>query len=347
MKPKVRTLIACLLTAFLIAGLTTRAEEKTKSYSESWPVNSIQTLEINNRFGEVRVTDKGGSNVTVNVVVTVEAGSERKAEELLDLINVNFGKTGNRVKAETYIRKGFSSRNKFSIDYEVNIPSDKNLNITNKYGNTFVNMLNANGIFDIQYGNITINELNTPVSGSVRLNLAYGKSNIESARNLEVTVQYSNMNFGTLNNLNLNSKYTVINITKVGSVSAESKYDTFNFDAVRSLKANTKYSHIKMVELAESLNLDAGYGGIKVEKVNNGFKNINVTSSYGQVALGLGNSSYSIDANCNYCGISYPENNFSGDKMNENHTRTIKGKVGNGSGGSVSIKSRYGEIKLD
>ncbi len=347
MKPKVRTFTALLITCLLIAGTTVRAEEKTKEYNESWPVNSVETLEINNRFGEVRVTDKGGNNVTIDVLVTVEASNERRAQELLDLINVSFNKTGNTVTAETHISRSFSSRQSFSIDYEVNIPTDKNLDITNKYGNTLVNVLNADGTFDIQYGNITINELNTPDNGTAELNLAYGKSNIQSARNITVTVQYSSMNFGSLNDLKLNSKYTKVYIDKVGSVNAESKYDTFDFEVVRSLKASTKYTNIKIEELAESLNLDAGYGGIKVDKVDNNFKDISVTSSYGQVALGMEDASYSIDASCNYCGISYPENNYSGDKISENHTKIIKGKVGNDSGGSVFIKSRYGEIKLD
>lgn len=347
MKPKVKTLTAVFIACLFLAGITARAEEKIKKYSEAWPVNSVQTLEINNRFGEVKITDKGGSQVTVDVVVTVEAANARMADELLSMINVNFSKTGNKITAETIISKGFSSRKQFSINYEVNIPPDKNLTVTNKYGNTFVNMLNANGTFDIQYGNITINELNTPDNGSAKLNLAYGKSNIEKARNLSVVVQYSNMQFGTMNDLNLNSKYTVINIDKVGSVSAESKYDTFNFDIVRALKAETRYTHIKMKELAENLNLNAGYGGIKVEKVNKGFNSITVSSSYGQVALGLANQSYLLDASCSYCGISYPEEIFSGDRISENHSRIIKGRVGNDSGGSVNIKSRYGEIKLD
>ena len=45
-------------------------------------------------------------------------------------------------------------------------------------------------------------------------------------------------------------------------------------------------------------------------------------------------------------GISYPEDEFVGDKMKDNNTRTVKGKVGNGNGGNVYIRSRYGEIKL-
>lgn len=347
MKPKIRTFTALLVACLIISATNAGAEEKIKDYKETWPANSVQTLKIDNRFGEVKVADKGGNDVTINVVVTVEASSDRRAQELLDLINVSFNKTGNTVSAETHISKSFSSRQRFSIDYEVSIPADKNLDISNKYGNTFVNVLDANGIFNIQYGNITINELNTPDSGTAELNLAYGNSDIASGRDMTVSAQYSKMNFGTMNDMNINSKYTVINIDKAGSVSAESKYDTFNFDALRSLRAETRYTHIKMEELAESLNLDAGYGGIKIDKVSDDFKDITVTSSYGQVALGLNGASYSIDASCNYCGISYPEENFKGDKMNENQSRTIKGKVGKGSGGSISIKSRYGEIKLD
>ena len=229
MKPINSNLLALILTGILITGVTAHAEEKTKKYSESWPVSTVQTLEINNRFGEINVTDKGGNSVTVDVVVTVEALSDRKAQELLELINISFGKTGNTVTAETHISRNFSSRQRFSINYEINIPPDKNLSLTNKYGNTFVNLLNASGHFDIQYGNLTVNKLNTQQKSSVDINLAYGKSNIESAKDVAVTVQYSTMNFGVLNDLKMNSKYTVINIDEVNSIIADSRYDTFNF----------------------------------------------------------------------------------------------------------------------
>jgi hypothetical protein len=343
MKPKIKMISALWLFALLASVTTLAAQEKTKKYSESWPVNSVETLVVNNKFGEVKVTDNGGSNVTIDVIVTVEA-PERRANELLDMIDVSFSKTGSTVTAETHISRNFQSRTKFSINYEINIPPDKNLNITNKYGNTFVNILNASGTFDIQYGNLTVNELSTPQPASI--NLAYGKSDIESARDLNVTVQYSNMTFGQMGNMKLNSKYTVINLDNAGSIDTESRYDTFNFGSIESLTADTKYTQVRVDELSGNLKVDAGYGGIKVGKVNQ-FESINITSSYGQVNLGLGDASYSLDASCNYCGVSYPEDSFKGDRMSENHTRTIKGQVGSGSGGRVYVRSRYGEIKLN
>lgn len=347
MKRKVRFIPVLFLLVALVCGIKAVAAGKTKEYHESWPVNSVQTLEINNRFGDVKVTHKGGSNVTIDVVITVESANERRANDLLDQITVSFSKTGNTVSAETHLSRGFKTNLQFSIDYDVNIPPDKNLNITNKYGNAFVNELNASGTFDVQYGNFNANKLNTPASGSLKLNLAYGKGGIESANNMTVTVQYSTLNFGQLSDLDLNSKYNVINLDKANAVVTDSKYDTFNFGKLGSLSAGTKYTQIRIDELSKSLKIDAGYGGIKVEKVDSGFEFISITNSYGQIALGLGNASYSLDASCNYCGISYPESSFTGDRISENHSRKVKGKVGDGSGGTVFVESRYGQIKLN
>lgn len=347
MKRKVRIFAVLLILMASVFGIKAEAQEKTKEYHESWPASSVQTLSINNKFGNVNVAWKGGNDVTIDVIVTVESANERRANELLERITVSFSKTGNTVSAETHLSESSRTNLKFSIDYEVNIPPDKNLNITNKYGNTFVNELNASGMFDIQYGNFNANQLNTPSSGKLDLNLEYGKGGIETASDISVTVQYSTLNFGQLNDLNLNSKYNVINLDKASKVVADSKYDTFNFGVLESLSAETKYTRIQIDELSKSLKVDAGYGGIKVGKVESNFEFVSVTSSYGQISLGLGNASYSIDASCDYCGISYPENNFSGDRINENQSRKVKGKVGSGAGGEVYIKSRYGQIKLD
>jgi len=347
MKRKFNFIAGFIFLLAATAGLQAFGQEKTKKYHESWPAASVQTLDINNRFGEVKVTNRGGNNVIIDVLVTVEAPNERRAQELLNQIDVSFSKTGSTVFAETNISRNFKSRQRFSIDYEVNIPPDKNLNITNKYGNTFVNVLNASGKFDIQYGNFSANELNTPSNGSVTLNLAYGKADVETANDITVTIKYSNITFGKLKDLNLNSKYAVISLDKASSIMAESRYDTFNFGEVESLTADTKYTQIRVNELSKNLKVDAGYGGIRVGKVNSGFESISITNSYGQISLGLGSADYSLDASCDYCGISYPESRFSGDRMSENQSRKVKGKVGTGRGGNVYVKSRYGQIKLD
>ena len=59
-------LIAAL---FVISILTTAvsAEEKTKEYNESWPVSEVSSLEISNKFGEVRINNDGRGGIDFNV----------------------------------------------------------------------------------------------------------------------------------------------------------------------------------------------------------------------------------------------------------------------------------------
>ncbi len=344
MKTKFRILTLLIVISILSVGKTVVAEEKTKELYEAWAAKSVQTLDITNKYGEVKVTNNRADSVTIAVTITVEARDEKRADDLLDKIEVEFKRSGSVAKAVTSIENNFKSHGKFSIDYEINIPSDMNLKIANKYGNTFVNKLTGNGDFNIQYGNFSANEL---IGESTRIELAYGDANIGSSGNIEAQVKYSPISFGEIKNLKLESKYSDITIEEGKNIQIESKYDKLNFEEVESVTANTKYSHLKIEELAKSLKIESGYGSVKVKQVAPNFEFISITNSYGQILLGLDEASYSVDASCDYCGISYPEDEFAGDRIKENNSRMIKGKIGTGTGGKVMVRSRYGDIKLN
>ncbi|MCK3684421.1 hypothetical protein [Maribellus sp. YY47] len=335
-----------LFAGLLSAGITAKAEEKSKEYNKSWTASEVATLQIINKFGEVKINNNGGSEITIDVKVTVEAATEKKTNELLDLIDVQFQKNGKTIKAETKIENDFKSQKRFSIDYTVNIPSDKNLMIENKYGNTSVNRLEANGDFQIKYGNFSANALLTPEGGSLHVDLAYGNASIGEATNLNALVAYSPMTIETLHSLKLESKYSSVELGEGKDIQIESKYDKFRFGKLESVTAVTKYSQISIDELSKSIKIEAGYGGVKLATVSPDFEFIDITNSYGQISLGLNEANYSIDASCDYCGISYPQESFEGNRIRENNSQTLKGKVGSGEGGKVYVRSRYGEIKL-
>ena len=345
MKPFKKTAIF-FLVLILGFGQTIYAVEKTKKYHESWAASGVETLNISNKFGEIKFTNEGSSEITIDVLVTVEASSDSKANELLDKIDVDFDKNGSTVMAETTIENNFKSNREFSIDYVINVPTNKNLVVSNKYGNTVVNKLNANGDFDIQYGNINANELIAPNNGRINLDLAYGKGNIETTGDINIDISYSNLTLGTLNDLKLDSKYSTIDFEKGRVIQIDSKYDKFSFGKVKSVTATTKYSNLKIDYLATSLKIESGYGGVKVNEIAPDFESVSITNSYGQISLGLNSASYAVDATCNYCGISYPEERFKGNRMKENTSFELKGKVGSAGGGTVMIRSRYGAIRL-
>jgi hypothetical protein len=335
-----------ILVIILVTGQNVSALEKTKKYHDSWAAAGVETLNISNKFGEVKFINEGGSEITIDVLVTVEASSESKANDLLDKIVIKFGKSGSTVMAETIIENNFRSNQEFSIDYVVNVPINKNLVVSNKYGNTVLNKLNAGGDFDIQYGNITANELVAPNNEKMNVRLAYGKGSIETAGNINIDISYSNITLGALNDLLLESKYSTIEFDKGRVIRINSKYDKFRFGRVKSVTASTKYSDLRIDFLAANLKIESGYGGVRVNEIAPDFESVSITNSYGQISLGLKSASYTVDASCSYCGISYPEERFKGNRMKENNSFEIKGKIGSAGGGDVMVKSRYGEIRL-
>ena len=89
MKRACKLIAAIFVIGFLSAGTTVIAEEKTKEYNETWAASNVQSLKITNKFGEIMVKNEGGSEITINVVITVEARDEKRADDLLNQIDVN------------------------------------------------------------------------------------------------------------------------------------------------------------------------------------------------------------------------------------------------------------------
>lgn len=346
MKSKFKSLL--LLLAFSVFAIVAGAQENTRKYSKSWPSAEVETLEIVNKFGDVKINNTTGNAVVVEAVVSAEGSSESRTRELLEKITVFFDKTGNKAYAETKFGADFKGSNKFSINYTVSVPADKNLIITNKFGNVVVNELNAKGNFNVQYGNLTANKLNGPGLDGITINLEYGKGDISTLSDAKITASYANKVYlGKVGTLNLESKYTGLEVDQVKTLLLSSKYDSFNLGEVSELTGESKYSNFKIKMLQKKLKLTTGYGSVKAEKVARNFEAIEIVNSFGQISLGIEEgAAYDMNTSCQFCDISYPKDHFNGNSMEEKFTRTVVGKVGGTPSGRVSVTSKYGNIRL-
>lgn len=333
-----------ILASTLLAGAS--GAETTKQYRKGWPKNEAMGIQITNKFGEVKVNNSGGDSITIKVVITIDNASDSKARELLNKIHINLSKNGSQIVGETEIEEGFRNNNSFSIDYLVNTPKDKNLSINNKYGNVAISALEAKGDFDVSYGSLTAGKMNSPAGSPVKISVAYGKVDLETINSAEIDVKYSKLYAEEITNLLLDSKYSGINFHKIGQLTLDSKYDGYSIDEIDKLKAVSKYTNYKIDLLTGELDLDTGYGSVRINKVDPKFGFITINNSYGGITIGMNGLNYRINADCDYCDINYPENRYKGNKIRENHRYSLQGEVGSG-GGKVNITSRYGGIKLD
>jgi hypothetical protein len=344
MKSTFSLIIALLLCSATFAG--TSGADFTKQYRKGWSKNGVSGIQISNKFGEVKINNMGGDSITVKVLITIDNASDSKARDMMSRIKISLQKNGDIISGATDIEDGFRGNNSFTIDYLINTPKDKNLNITNKYGNIVLNELEAKGEFDVSYGSMTAGKMQSPAGNPVKISVAYGKADLETINAAEIDIKYSKLYAEEIKNLQLTTKYSGINLHKVGQMNLDSKYDGYSIDEIDRLKAISKYTNYKIDLLTGDLDLDTGYGSVRINKVDPKFGKIVVNNSYGGITIGLNGLNYSVDADCDYCDINYPESRYKGNKIRENHKFSIQGTVGSG-GGKVNITSRYGGIKLD
>jgi hypothetical protein len=344
MKSTFSLIIALLI--FTAAMGRSAGADYTKQYRKGWSKSGVSGIQISNKFGEVKINNMGGDSITIKVLITIDNASESKARDMMNRIKITLQKNGEIISGNTDIEDGFKGNSSFSIDYLINAPKDKNLNITNKYGNIVLGELDANGSFDVSYGSMTAGKMQSPAGSPIKISVAYGKADLETINHAEIDVKYSKLYANEIADLQLITKYSQINFHKIGNLNLDSKYDGYSIDEITNLKSVSKYTNYKIDLLTGNLDLDTGYGSVRINKVDPKFSKIVINNSYGGITVGLAGLNYSIDASCDYCDINYPESRYKGNRIKDNHKFTLEGNVGSG-GGKVNITSRYGGIKLD
>lgn len=343
MKSKVRLTFAFLILSTILVSAA--GAEYTKNIRKGWAKSTVNALKVTNKFGEIKINDMGGDSVTIKVVITVENSSQSKARDLMDMIEIQFSKSGGLVSAETNIETNFRSKQSFTIDYLINIPKDRDLDITNRYGNVVMNDLEAKGTFNIGYGSLTAGNLKAPSGRPVTMEISYGKADIESINDANMVFQYSKLYIGEIARLVLDSKYSTVNLHKSKNLTLESKYDGINIDEIDNLQSVSKYTNYKIGMLIGNFDLDTGYGSVRISKVDPRFNKIRIVNSYGGINIGLNDLNYLLKADCSYCDVKFPSDRYKGNRIRDNQRFSLDGTVGTG-GGSVTIDSRYGGVKL-
>ncbi|MBC7851388.1 MAG: hypothetical protein H7Y31_16715 [Chitinophagaceae bacterium] len=119
--------------------------EKKKTYSKSYPVGSSDRISFDNRFGELKINSWDKNEVKVDIVMVGKANSDQVAQEVLDRITIEDGKSSNGVYFKTKIGDGKKwpqgdkyNNTGFSIDYVVYLPSRNALTVENEFGQTIV-----------------------------------------------------------------------------------------------------------------------------------------------------------------------------------------------------------------
>jgi len=314
-------------------------------------------LEVMNKYGNVDLVNRDDNVMTISVVVKVNVRDQERAEELLKMININISQTGDQISAVTDIKedfgryfRGFNSDNGLEINYKIAMPKTVPVNLSNKYGNVFIDELESTSIIDVRYGKLTANKLlHDSKQPLTKVYLSYSNGSIQETKWIELDIKYSKISITECKALAILSKYSKLNVTNASSIVSESKYDTYEIGNLNNFVTTAAYGHFSINSLSGKLQVDTKYTDVIIDRIPPNFEGIKINNSYGSFKLGIDQgASYKINGYSKYCNITYPEGNARVNRFNENNEMKVEGIIGNSQNAKaeVSVTSNYGNIRL-
>lgn len=348
------------LIGFVIYPTNSFAEKLNKSFQKEFKVDKNSKLIINNRFGQVSIENWDKKSVLIEVEVTVEHSSKDKAERILSSISVTLDQVGNEIRGVTEVQDNImkscgninfnsSDSKELSIDYKVKMPKDLTIDLTNKFGDTFIDELTGHSTIEIKYGNLKANRIfygsNDPLS---MLTIGYGNASIDEVEWMRFDIKYANVDIVKSKALVVLSKFSKISVDQASSIVVDSKYDTYNIGTIANIVGESGYTTYRIKQFDKKMDIETKYGDVKIESVNSQFESISFVGSYSSIYAPIPvDVSYKLDAEASFGGISYNSPDRVS-RIESNNKMTVDGRVGNSDNTSANVKVRvrFGSAKL-
>lgn len=359
-------IFALLLIGTVAVWATAPRREFTKTINREFSIKSNGMTALYNKYGVVKVKTWGNASVKIAITILVNTDSQRDADAMFQRIQVNFTNTADYVKAETMIGQESwwpqqASCQDFKINYEVYMPATNQLDLKNKYGNSFVTDLKGKLTAEIKYGDLRTET----VENDVDIYLGYGKAYMTKVNNVSGQISYGELTVTEARDLQLDTKYSDINVERAANARITSKYDDFQLGTIEDLRLQTKYadvkiqnvrsaylttqySDLKIGSLTDVLDADQSYGGIRVDMLGKNATEVSLVGKHTDINIAVDRSAlYRFDVDSRYASLKLPSSATIREQDEASNRKVVKGYVGAANAkGVVKVKMDYGALVL-
>lgn len=275
---KMKAYISYLIISITCFGFADAHEspliEKRKEFNFNYSSNGIERLEIVNQFGDVKVYFSNQKSISVNVQVTANAPTSGQLEEFIESINVSGTRSHDLIKVFTSIKKenyNMNSWNKdkkssFKIDYDIYIPKNLELVISNSFGEVVLPDFSATLTLNLNYCTLQAAKISNPYS---KINLNYGIANIKALHGGDINSNFTAVNMGEMRNVNMKNNH--------GSLKA--KY-------LEDIEGVMNYSGGVFGNIKEAVKLNVNFSkNFTIENIDEKVKKLEIFSNYSNIDL--------------------------------------------------------------
>ncbi|WP_208646890.1 hypothetical protein [Pedobacter jejuensis] len=369
--------------------------ERSKSFTKTFSVNSNDKINLNNQYGSIVIKTWDRKEVKVDVDIKAFSNSDKDVQKLIDEVTIDASKSGDQISVKTNmgdrdgnfgrrLKNGVTTwRREIKVNYVVYMPATNALTAQQEYGSIDVgdfsgptsfkvqygnlttgNLSNSNNYLSVEYGKMTVQDLNAAVIkheygggvsigsvGTIEVNAEYVPVNINTIRkSADIKVQYgSGLTVGSIaGNLLLNSEYAKVNINSIkGNTVIKQGYGSLTIASVGKLSLKTEYTNVTLGSLNGDALIDMDYNKLTVNEITPACKSFGFNGEYAGVGLGFStNYNANFNISTTYAGFKYGSNVSSKLVSDDDENKRYSGKIGGGGAATVSIRTEYGAVSF-
>ncbi len=369
MKNFILITLTVLATQFSFAN--DAKKEFTKELNESFSVGASPTLEVDSQFGDINIIQGNSGEIEVDVVITVSAKNQAKADKIFESIRVDMNKTARGVRAETSTgeREGvFDSwffswgddGDNFAVDYTIKVPQNTNIEIVNQHGDVALKTDVAKANIELQFGDLT----GVNISDKLILEIAHGSAELQNLADALVEVGFGDFVCTSVNDLIIESQHSDVTIQTAREIKSDSGFGDYTLGTVEtienegshsdieiqyvgSLRAESSFTYYTIEEVENSFHIENEHGDTKIKELGNDFTDGFVESSFGDINMTTDNN-LELDISGTFMSAKLPNSFDVKTKIIEDHDTDIKGTLRGGSGkmGKLKVQLEHGSLKI-
>ncbi|MGD0341900.1 MAG: hypothetical protein ABSA76_09370 [Bacteroidales bacterium] len=357
----------CKLLIILISALAISCPghgqfNEKRSFNKSLYVNKDMSLDVNNKYGTIHITPWDKDSVSIRVEVEANSSNLERLHKMFNGININITGSSFQIRAESEFNqnidilfesfKGLTSKlisyeSRLQINYFISAPEYLDMQITNKYGDVY--MENNTGKFSLSLsnGNFRANSLNE----SSQIEFTFCNATINKMKKGYINASFSDVEIGESQDIKISSISSKYDLKKIGKLDAESRRDKFYIGTASEIKGNSYFTDYRIGELEKNIDVDSRYGSLNADNIQKGLDFINIKSSYSDISLNFDPAaSYNLDIRYVNAFLVLPDKNSEIEKKSVNEDKKeymAFGTVGKNPGSvKVSIDATRGNIYI-
>ncbi len=262
-----------ILLVGLVPMSTLQSREYQKEINKEFSISSDAIIDIESRHGNINFVLGDQDKVSFDILITVDASSEKKAQAILDGITVDFDASTRRVSATTELDvdsggsswKGWFGGNwnndiSFDIDYTVTLPATAQIVIDHAFGDVIIPSMDSDLDIDIKHGNGRIGD----ITGNADIELKHGKIDMGDAADLDLEFHHSSLTVDRAQMVEVDMSHSDFELKEAVEVDIESRHSDITIGTVQRLTNDGKFDDFD-IEWVSVVELDGGFSDINID----------------------------------------------------------------------------------